>query len=81
MIVAIYFPFDKARFFKGWTPRTWQGGGFVLTTPDLDKAKSLTAPMADRLADRINAQGGDALVLATGQDVLFPDEIIVQVTL
>ena len=69
MIVAIHFPFTR-RFFKGWAKRpSFQEQGRVLTTPDMDKAKDMTLPMADCMAARINDQGGDALVLAVPSHV------------
>jgi len=63
MIVAIYFPFTKARYFKGWAGRSFQELGRIVTTPDLDKAKDLTPAMADRLTARLTEAGHDALAL------------------
>ena len=75
MIVAIYLPQHKAVFFKGWTPRRYTEPWpmpTILTTPDLDKAKDLTAAMADHVVARLAAVELDALALATGRDALGP---------
>ena len=64
MIVAIYFPKDKAWFFKGWAKRTFTfEPARITTTPDADKAKDLTPAMADRLTARLTEAGHDALAL------------------